>query len=283
MLAYNPALDNVVIVLYQPQDVVNVAAIIRVMSNFGLSHLRLVEPAAFDPYRIEGIAHHTEPLIQATRRFATLDDALADCGLVLGTTGRPRQGERLVLAPRQAAPYVLEGARSQRVAILFGPEQDGLPNAALDRCHGMITIPTHPYNRSLNLAQAALVIAYDLWMEACAGPTGVQASAAPAGAQASVAPAGGESGGAAAGGLPPVALPPADLAGGAEREALFGALEGLLTALYPSTTPERLSGAMGRLRTLLMRAQPRQEEAEALTNLLRHAARRVAQKVAPGD
>lgn len=248
MLSHNPAIDSVVIVLYQPQDLVNVAAIIRVMSNFGLAHLRLVEPAAFDPYRIEGIAHHTRELIAATRRCATLDEALADCGLVLGTTGRPRQGERLVLEPRQAAPYVLKAAASQRVAILFGPEQDGLPNEALDRCHGMITIPTHPYNRSLNLAQAALVIAYDLWMQAVHGQE-EQAKA------------------------PPAALPAEGLASGSQREALFASLEHLLVSLYPGTTEERLSGAMARLRTLLMRAQPRPEEADALQNLFRHAAR----------
>lgn len=241
MDSYNNALHSVVIVLYQPQDVVNVAAIIRVMSNFGLPQLRLVEPAAFDPYRIEGIAHHTQELIQATERYATLDEALADCGLVLGTTGRPRQGERLVLEPRQAAPYLLSAAAAQKVAILFGPEQDGLPNEALDRCHGMITIPTHPYNRSLNLAQAALVIAYDLWMAAQ--------------------PGGGET---ASEGV---------LASGAERTALFDSLEHLLRSLYPGTTAERLNGAMARLRTLLMRAQPRQEEVEALQNLFRHAAR----------
>lgn len=251
MLSYDTAIDSVVIVLYQPHDVVNVAAIIRVMSNFGLSQLRLVEPAAFDPYRIEGIAHHTQELVQATRRFPTLAEATADCALVLGTTGRPRQGERLVMAARQAAPYLLDAARAnpgRRVAVLFGPEQDGLPNEALDRCHGVIAIPTHPYNRSLNLAQAALVIAYDLWMQATAPPD----LAGPA-----------------------VTAPPvdADLAGGPDREAMFSALEQLLLSLYPGTTPDRLGGAMARLRSLLMRAQPRRAEAEALVNLLRHAAR----------
>jgi len=248
---YDLALDRIVVVLYQPQDVVNVAAIIRVMSNFGLAHLRLVEPAAFDPYRIEGIAHHTRALIDATRRFPTLADALHDCSLVLGTTGRPRHGERLLLTPREAAPYVLGAARAEKersVALLFGPEQDGLPNEALDLCHGMITIPTHPYNRSLNLAQAALVVAYDLWIAATTGAEPVARTEPP---------------------------PPADLASGAEREALFTSIQGLLTTLYPSTTPDRLQSAMARLRTLLMRAQPRREEADALTNLLRHATRAI--------
>ncbi|MBP2019840.1 TrmH family RNA methyltransferase [Symbiobacterium terraclitae] len=239
-------LDAVALVLYQPQDVVNVAAIIRAMSNFGLSDLRLVEPAAFDPYRIAGIAHHTEPLIERTRRFPTLDAALADCGLVLGTTGRPREVARPVYAPRDAAPAVLAGARQRRVAILFGPEQDGLPNAALDRCHGIICIPTHPFNRSLNLAQAALVVAYELWM--AAGSADAR-DAAPAGAEAS---------------------PPAS---GAELQALFASVDALLQALYPGGSETRRAQAAARLRALLLRAVPRSEEATALTNLLRHAAR----------
>ena len=122
-------LDGVALVLYQPQDVVNVAAIIRVMSNFGLSDLRLVEPAAFDPYRIAGIAHHTEPLIQRTRRFPTLEAALADCGLTLGTTGGPGRPSGGCTLPARRRRRCWTSARAQRVAILFGPEQDGLPNA----------------------------------------------------------------------------------------------------------------------------------------------------------
>lgn len=245
-------LTQIVIVLYQPQDVVNVAAIIRLMSNFGLPHLRLVEPAAFDPYRIEGIAHHTEALIQATRRFATLAEAMADCDFILGTTGRPRHLERHIVNPRQAAPLLLETAAlapDRKVAVLFGPEQDGLPNEALDLCHGVLAIPTHPRNRSLNLAQAALVIAYELWMAA------TEAGGAP----------------------PPAPLVPApDLAGGEEREAMFAALRQLLVTLYPGTTEVRLDSSMARLRAMLMRAAPRREEAAALTNLCRHAARVVA-------
>jgi len=248
-------LDGVALVLYQPQDVVNVAAIIRVMSNFGLSDLRLVEPAAFDPYRIAGIAHHTEPLIERTRRFDTLEAALADCGLTLGTTGRPRETERRVYAPREAAPEILAAARTQRVAVVFGPEQDGLPNAALDRCHGVITIPTHPFNRSLNLAQAALVVAYELWTAA----TQLDAP----GPVAPVTPGLAE----------PAPGPDVPLATGEEREALFAAVEELLLALYPGGSPDRRAQAAARLRALLMRAQPRSEEARALTNLLRHAAR----------
>jgi len=98
-------LSRVAVVLYQPQNVVNVAAIIRVMSNFGLTDLRLIEPAAFDPYRIEGIAHHAGHIVAATRRFQQLADAVVDCNFVLGTTGRPRKADRQVLSPRTVGRF----------------------------------------------------------------------------------------------------------------------------------------------------------------------------------
>ncbi|HYF76414.1 MAG TPA: RNA methyltransferase [Symbiobacteriaceae bacterium] len=244
---------NIAVILYQPQDVVNVAAIIRVMSNFGLHDLRLIEPAAFDPYRIEGIAHHTESIIQAVRRFDNLAEATADCAFIVGTTGRPRAANRQILTPRQAAPILREAGALQpdrKAAVLFGREQDGLPNEALDLCHAVLTIPTSPENRSLNLAQAALVVAYELWM------AGTEAAAPDAPAA-------------------PAAAPPPDAATGPEREAMFAALEDLLRTLYPGTTETRLGGALSRLRTMLMRALPRTEEAAALTNLCRHAIRRL--------
>jgi tRNA/rRNA methyltransferase len=241
-------LDQVAFILYQPQDVVNVAGIIRVMSNFGLRDLRLVEPAAFDAFRILGIAHHTEAILQAARHYPTLDAAAADCTLLLGATGRPRAAERQILSPREAAPRLLQTATEsdRKVAIVFGREQDGLPNEALDRCHGALTIPTAPENRSLNLAQAALVVAYELWMASQGTPS------------------------------PDPALAPApDLAGGADREALFASVEDLLATLYPGGPRARLEAALSRLRTMLMRAAPRTEEAAALTNLLRHATRKL--------
>ena len=243
-------LDGVVIVLYQPQDIVNVAGTIRVMSNFGLPALRLVEPAAFDPYRIEGIAHGTQRLVAATQRFPSLEEAVADCSFVVGTTSRSRTLTHRVMTPREAAPRLvsLAAKAEQRVAVLFGREQDGLPNSALKACHGLVRIPTHPDNPSLNLAQAALVLAYELWQAA----------------------SGGES--------PAAEGEPANLARHDEREAMFAALGDLLTTLYPHTNERRLNAALARLRAMLMRAEPRSEETAALTNLIRHATRALRER-----
>ena len=83
------ALDNVVIVLDEPKDVVNIAGVVRVMMNMGLSKLRLVNPDDFDTHRIGGIAHRSEDLTRAAETYATLKDALFDVVFSVGTSARP--------------------------------------------------------------------------------------------------------------------------------------------------------------------------------------------------
>jgi TrmH family RNA methyltransferase len=168
----NPALGGIVIVLWEPQNYVNVAGTIRAMKNFGLTQLRLVSPVGWDPWRIEGIAHDTGDLIAATKIFDTLSEALADCSFVAGMTARERRAKRAVDRPRTLVPELLaRAAEAQQagggpVALLFGREDHGLSNEALDFCHRTVTIPTNPEHASLNLAQAVLLIAYELWMAA---------------------------------------------------------------------------------------------------------------------
>jgi tRNA C32,U32 (ribose-2'-O)-methylase TrmJ len=81
-------LSRIAIVLDHPKNVVNIAGVTRVMQNFGLKTLRLVNPKEFDAYRIEGIAHRSTNLINATTLHATLQDAVGDAAFILGTTGR---------------------------------------------------------------------------------------------------------------------------------------------------------------------------------------------------
>jgi TrmH family RNA methyltransferase len=166
------ALDGIVVVLWEPQNYVNVAGTVRAMKNFGLSRLRLISPAEWDPWRIEGIAHDTGDLIAATRIFDSLADGLGDCSFVVGMTARERRAKRAVDRPRTLAPELLaRAAEAQRsgggpVAVLLGREDNGLSNEALDYCHRTVTIPTNPAHASLNLAQAVLLVAYELWMAA---------------------------------------------------------------------------------------------------------------------
>jgi len=166
------ALQGVVVVLWETQDRVNVAGTVRAMKNFGLERLRLVNPAEWDPYRIEGIAHDTQAIVERTEIHSSLESALADCSFVVGMTARSRRAKRAVARPRALAPELLGRAldavegRGGPVAILYGREDHGLPNEALDLCHRTAHIPTNPDHASLNLAQAVLVMAYELWMAA---------------------------------------------------------------------------------------------------------------------
>jgi TrmH family RNA methyltransferase len=166
------ALRGVVVVLWETQDRVNVAGTIRAMKNFGLERLRLVNPAEWDPWRIEGIAHDTQEIVERTEIHASLESALADCAFVVGMTARSRRAKRAVARPRALAPELLGRAldavegRAGPVAILYGREDHGLSNEALDLCHRTAHIPTNPEHASLNLAQAVLVMAYELWMAA---------------------------------------------------------------------------------------------------------------------
>jgi len=236
-------LDNIIFVLYQPQDVVNVGGTARAMGNFGLRRLRLVEPAAFDAGRVAGIAHQAGAIIAGIERYPDLPAALAGCGLVAATTGRPRRVHPGRQTPRAAAPALLAAARAEApVAVVFGREDNGLPNSALESAHHLLTIPTAPGHRSLNLAQAALLIAYELWL----------AAAAP---------------------RPAAAPKPPPLAGVEAREAMFAALAGLLEG--PGGVPaERRAYELAILRAVLLRALPRTDEAARLTHLFRRLSTR---------
>jgi TrmH family RNA methyltransferase len=163
------ALARVAIVLVEPQDVVNIAGTMRAMSNMGLSNLRVVNPAEFDAHRIEGISHKSGELIRATQHFTSLDDAIADAVFVVGTTARSRTAHRNFTHPRELAPEIVARAQKGTVAILFGREDRGLSNESLDRCHQVVQIPTAPEFWSLNLAQAVLLLSYEVFMAARGG------------------------------------------------------------------------------------------------------------------
>lgn len=156
-------LDNVIVVLVEPQNVVNIAGCVRAMMNFGLRRLRLVQPAEFSPYRITGIAHRSESVVESAETFESLHEAIADVAYVVGTTARGRTAERNYARPDEAVPAIAEASRSGTVAILFGREDRGLPNEALDRCNRIVIVPTDPDYSSLNLAQACLLVCYELF------------------------------------------------------------------------------------------------------------------------
>jgi TrmH family RNA methyltransferase len=158
-------LDAVHVVLFEPQDPINIAATVRAMKNMGARSLRLVRPVAYDPNLIEIVAHDTRDVVAEIRHFDSLDAALADCVRVAAFAGKRRAAKWTLLTPRAAADDLLEHAALGPVALLFGREDHGLPREALDRAHVTVTIPTTEYS-SLNMAQAALVALYELHVRA---------------------------------------------------------------------------------------------------------------------
>ena len=158
-------LDNVAVVLHEPQDPVNIAASVRAMKNMGLSDLRLVRPVAYDPHRLEGIAHNTRDLIDGIRTFEDFDSAVQDCVRTVGFTARRRAAKWRVIDAKVAASELLDAASEGPVALVFGREDSGLPNEILDRVHSAVVIPTTEHS-SMNLAQAVLIGAYELHLAA---------------------------------------------------------------------------------------------------------------------
>jgi TrmH family RNA methyltransferase len=154
-------LSQVVVVLYEPQDPVNIAATVRAMKNMGVATLRLVRPCTYDPVRLEGIAHDTWDVIDRIEHFDDFDAAVADCVRLVGFTARRRAAKWQIFDPRSAAQDALSYAADGRVAIVFGREDSGLPNEILDRVHAAVTIPTTTH-ASINLAQAVLIALYEL-------------------------------------------------------------------------------------------------------------------------
>jgi tRNA/rRNA methyltransferase len=154
--------DNISIVLVEPQGSRNIGSVCRAMANFGFSDLRLVNP------QVDHCAHEARQmavkagsLLEQAQVFGSLEEALADCSLALGTTRRFGKYREAFLHPDQAAQYYLPRAPHGRVALVFGREDRGLLTSELDLCQRFITIPTNDALPSMNLAQAVAVCLYD--------------------------------------------------------------------------------------------------------------------------
>jgi tRNA (cytidine32/uridine32-2'-O)-methyltransferase len=153
-----------ILVLVNPQDIVNIAGAVRVARNFGIERMRLVNPESFDPWRIEGIAHNSAAFVSGIEIMDSLGAAVADCVHVAVLTARGRTAKRRTVRPREAAAELLAASATGPVAVVVGREDRGLTNAELDLGHVLVTIPTDPRNSSLNLAQAASIMAYESWI-----------------------------------------------------------------------------------------------------------------------
>ena len=157
------ALAPPVLVLVRPQMGENVGAAARAMWNFGLDGMRVTAPRDGWPNpRAVAMASGAGRVLDAARLCATTAEAVADCERVYATTARPRDMTKRVLSPEAAMAEIRGLAREgRRCAVLLGPERTGLENDDVALANAVVTVPVNPAFPSLNLAQCALLIAYE--------------------------------------------------------------------------------------------------------------------------
>ncbi|MBN2139668.1 MAG: RNA methyltransferase [Desulfovibrionaceae bacterium] len=156
-------LKNVAVVLFRPRYPENVGSVARACLNMGCAELLLVDPVDFDPDRARTLATvHAGPLLERARIVEDLASALSGFSAVFGTTARTGGWRKGVATPDQAAAAARDQVgRGGRVAFVFGPEDRGLTNEQTRVCTGLVTIPTADRARSLNLAQAVVIVLYE--------------------------------------------------------------------------------------------------------------------------
>jgi TrmH family RNA methyltransferase len=170
-------LSRLHIVLVRPTHAGNLGACARAMKTMGLESLRLVRPCPAVDAQSQAMAAGADDVLERAVMYDTLDEAIRDCGYVLGTSARDRRIGWPVFAPRGGAAMLLEKASAQPVALLFGQERTGLTNDELDRCHALVTIPANPDYSSLNIASALQIMAYEIYT--AAGSSAVALAPAP--------------------------------------------------------------------------------------------------------
>ena len=233
-------LDRIRIVLIGTSHPGNIGATARAMHNMGLADLALVAPRC-EPITADSVsrASGADKLVHAARVADTLEQAVADCTLVVGASARSRTLPWPMITPRELGsrlPMEL-AAREARVALVFGREDSGLTNAELQRCHAHVHIPTNPDFSSLNLAAAVQVLAYECRLAWLEGEPAETADSDPA------------------------------LATHEELEHYFVHLERTLITIgfHDPTMPRQL---MARLRRFTLRARPERMELNILRGIL---------------
>jgi tRNA/rRNA methyltransferase len=157
----------VAVVLFRPRLPENIGAAARAACNMGLSRLVVVEPEDLDQARMAKMATVAgAPLLATMQVHDDLAVALAPFQYVVGTTARRGGVRQELLNPREMAARLVEVSLKNEVALLFGPENWGLTNQELPFCHALVTIPTAADCASLNLAQAVMVLAYEIFTAA---------------------------------------------------------------------------------------------------------------------
>ena len=158
-------IEDIRIVLVRSQGQMNIGSVARAMKNVGIQDLALVEPTVpviHPDARLMAVGAYD--ILENALIFSHLADAVADCQWVIGTTRRGGKRREGIIEPRQMAVEIAEIIRQNKVAVVFGPEDRGLSNRDLDLCQRLVTIPAHEDYGSLNLAQAVMIICYEIYI-----------------------------------------------------------------------------------------------------------------------
>jgi len=155
-------LSNIKIVLVETSHPGNIGAVARAMKNMSLSELVLVAPKIFPSADATSRASGADDVLASAVLCDTLQEAIADCQIIIGASARSRTVSVPEESPRICAERLTVDAQNQKIAILFGRENSGLKNHELDLCQTLLTIPSNAEYSSLNIAAAVQVVCYEL-------------------------------------------------------------------------------------------------------------------------
>ena len=163
-------LNNISVVLHRPRFPENIGAAARAMCNMGIGQLMVVEPHNCDLTKICRMATHAAlDVVERMRVYDTLDEALSDFNFVVGTTARLGGQRKVVSSPSNLGQKLFPISHENQIALLFGPEDRGLTNRDIRSCDVLVNIPTAEFS-SLNLAQAVMIVCYELFRFNCGKP-----------------------------------------------------------------------------------------------------------------
>jgi tRNA (cytidine32/uridine32-2'-O)-methyltransferase len=168
-MAAKDLLENVSIVLVRTKTPGNIGAVARCMMNMGLSRLVLVRPPRDDQGDAMKFAAGAEAILRDAIRTETLQEAVAEHHLVIGTSRHRGRHRRNIGTPRDMAGQIVPLLPQNRIALVFGREVNGLDKEDLALCNEFIAIPSSKAFPSLNLSHAVGIVAYELFIAACAG------------------------------------------------------------------------------------------------------------------
>lgn len=168
-------LDSVSIILVRPRYPENIGSVARGMKNMGFNRLILVDgcsPLHGNAYKL---ASGAEDILERAEEFITLREAVSEAGCVAGMTSRTSKERSPLLTPRALVEKLIPISLKNSIGLVFGSEKEGLTNEELSLCHLYVRIPSSRSFPSLNLAQAVMVLCYELFQSS----TGIQKSLAP--------------------------------------------------------------------------------------------------------